>query len=359
MKRLFVFAALLATLLLGVLGTVARADYDPIGSGTTRFRLDPSFLSLLKQHGVTVSALSPARMRAGAVTFPVAGGKFDPVRERGTVQHEGGLRFERGGRKILFRALQLKTIARRSPWSVKLGGSQLKLTSGARVAIARRGFGERVKATSLGLSAKATTRLAKKLDLRGVIEAGQPLGSSTTTTQPRTVTLLERGKAELTFDSGFEAKLKSLFVAVTPIFPAEHPGPFTLPVFGGRVSPSGSEGSVVTSGSIEFLQLGGGQVFWAASSLDLALRAVSPEVDVEPSPPYSGKVGPVTVAALTSAPFAADARSRRLSLSDATLSLSPASADTFNEVFAKPQEREGVFAAGEPVGVISLQLEGQ
>jgi hypothetical protein len=359
MKRPMILAAIFATLLLATPGTAAHADYDPIGSGTTRLKFDPSFLSLLKQHGVAVSALAPARMRTGVAILPVAGGKFEPVRVRGTVDHEGGLRFERGGRKILFRAPQLKTVARRSPWSVKLGGSQLKLTSGAQVAISRQGFGEQVKATSLGLSAKAATRLAKKLDLRGVIKAGQPLGTSSTATQPRTVTLLEGGKAELTLDPGFDAKLKSLFVAVNPIFPAEHPRAFTLPVFGGQVAPSGSEGIVATQGSIEFLQLGGGQVFWAGSSLDLAARAISPEVDVEPAPPYVGKVGPVAIATVGSGPFAADARTRRFALASTTLSLSAASADTFNEVFAKPQEREGVFVAGEPLGTVSLKLEGQ
>jgi hypothetical protein len=352
---------LLALLIAGVAvpAPAARADYDPIGSGVTRFRFDPSFLSLLKREGIVVSALAPARMQAGVAVFPVAGGKFDPVRVRGTVQHEGGLRLEGPGRKILFRALLLKTAARRSPWSVKLGGSQLKLAGEAQVAVSRQGFGERVRASALSLSAKAATRLAKKLGLRGVIKAGQPLGVSSTLTQPRTVTLLQAGKAELNLDPGFEAKLKSLFVAVNPIFPAEHPGPFTFPVFGGQLAPNGSEGTVVTRGSMEFLQLGGGQVFWAESSIDLALRAVSPEVDVEPAPPYSGKIGPVAVASLAVAPFYADPESHRIMFSNATLSLSAASADTFNEVFAKSQEREGVFIAGEPMGSLALRAEGQ
>lgn len=358
MRRAPAAAIVLAVLLAAAAPTV-RAAYDPVSSGQTRFRFDPSFLSLLHAHGITVSALPPATLHAGVAVFPVAGGKFDPVRVTGTVEHEGGLRFERGGRKLLFRALQLKTAARHSPLSVRLGGSQLKLAGGARVAVSRRGFGERVKATSLGLSANAAIRLAKKLGLRGVLKAGQPLGATTTATEPQTVTLLAQGKAELTLDPGFEAKLRSRFVAVNPIFPAEHPGPFTLTVFGGQVAPSGSEGTIATSGSIEFLQLGGGQVFWAESSLDLAGRAFSPEVDVEPSPPYAGKSGPAPVAAVSTLPFVADPKSRTFTISQAALTLSVASANTLNEVFAMPQERGAVFVVGEPMGVVSLKLEGQ
>jgi hypothetical protein len=52
-------------------------------------------------------------------------------------------------------------------------------------------------------------------------------------------------------DPAFVNKLNSLFVAVNPIFPAEHPGSFDLPIFGGTISPDGSLGRVETKGSLE------------------------------------------------------------------------------------------------------------
>lgn len=337
----------------------AEAVYDPVASGATKLKLDPSFLGVLRSQGVNLEAVAPAVLRRGTVAFPVADGKFDPVSERGTLHHQGALVFSRGKQRLPLKALQLKTTAKRSPLSAKLGGGQLKLATTKGLVVSRSGFDERVSIAPLALSAKAATRLAKKLELRGAISAGQPIGRATTFARPAEVSLLTRGVAELAFDPAFEAKLRSLFVAVNPIFPAERPGPFTLPVFGGRLPPSGPGGIVATRGSLEFLQLGGGQVFWADSSLDLVARAIGPDVDVEPAPPYAGKVGPLAVATLGSATLSADPGMRRFSLSSAPLAVSPATAEIFNEVFAKPQGREGVFLPGEPMGSLSLRSEGQ
>jgi hypothetical protein len=356
--RRFAFALLLVCSLMVPAGT-AGAVYDPVVGGTTKLKLDPSFLGFLRNQGVDLEAVSPAVLHRGTVNFPVVDGKFDPVSERGSLRHEGALVFSRGRERLPLKALQLKTTAKRSPLSGKLGGGQLKLATTQGLVVSRSGFDDRVRTAPLMLSAKAATRLAKKLDLRGKIVAGQAIGWATTVARPAEVSLLPRGAAELVFDPAFEAKLRSLFVAVNPIFPAERPGPFTLPIFGGRLPPSGPGGIVATRGSLEFLQLGGGQVFWADSSLDLVARAIGPDVDVEPAPPYAGKVGPLAVATLGSATLSADPDMRRFSLSSAPLAVSPATAEIFNEVFAKPQGREGVFLPGEPMGSLSLRSEGQ
>jgi hypothetical protein len=41
------------------------------------------------------------------------------------------------------------------------------------------------------------------------------------------------------------------------------------------------------------------------------------------------------------------------------LLLSATTAARFNEIFAKPQGRDGVFAAGEPLGLLSFSAQGQ
>jgi hypothetical protein len=337
----------------------ARADYDPLGSGRTKLVFDRSFLSLLKQNGVKLSAVAPAKLQGATATFPVGGGKFDPTSARGTVEHEGALLFSAGNRRIPLKALQLKTTQRRAPFSVKAGGGQLKLATARRLTVSRQGFGDRVRVAKLSLSAKLATRLAKKLGLKGALGKGVPLGSAVTVAQPETVSVLGKGKATLSFDPGFLAKLQSLFVAVNPIFPAEHPGPqFTLPLFGGTIAPDGSAGTIETSGSLEFLQLGGGQVFWAESQLDLAAGTASPEANTQPSPPYAGKVGRVVVAQLLPGVSLADPKAGTVSL-QGSLALSAATAQTFNEVFAKPLGKEGVFGAGEALGAISFTAQGQ
>jgi len=354
LTALLVLAALLSS------APLAQADYDPLGSGTTKLTIDSSFLALLKQNGVKLSATAPAKLKGNTATFPVSAGKFDPTAAKGTIEHEGALVFQAGAKKLPLKALQLKTTQRRSPFSVKAGGSQLKLATAKSLAVSREGFASKVKVSTLTLSAKLATRLGKKLKLKGVFKEGQPLGKSQTKANPQTIALLGKNKAELVLDPGFSAKLNSLFVAVNPVFPAEHPGAFTLPLFGGTIAPDGSQGTVETSGSLEFLQLGGGQVFWGDAWLDLAAKTFGPEVNTQPSPPYGGKAGRLSVAGLGfGAPAVANAKARTVSLSGGSLTLDAATAASFNEVFARPQGKDGVFVAGEVLGSISLVAQGQ
>ena len=350
--------ALLTLLGLSVLAPAAQAAYDPLASGQTRLALEGSFLALLKQNGVKLSAVAPAKLKGGTATFPVTGGKLDPTSSNGVLEHEGALLFEAGKRKIPIRSLQLKTTQRRSPFSAKVGGSQLKLASAKSLAVSRQGFASKVEVTELTLSAKLATRLAKKLRLRGAFKEGQPLGQTVTKAQPETVRVLARNKVTLTLDPGFASKLNSLFVAVNPIFPAERPGSFTLPIAGGEIAPDGSLGRVDTAGSFEFLQQGGGQAFWADSSLDLAAKVFSPEVELRPAPPYAGKLGPVGVASFAQVGASADPKRRTVTISG-SLALDSATAASFNELFAKPQGKAGVFVAGEALGSLAFTAQGQ
>jgi hypothetical protein len=337
----------------------AGAAYEPVGGGNTRLAFDPVFLSLLARNGVKLSAVAPARLSGGTLTLPLSGGKLDPTTSNGTLRHEGALVFTGSGGRIPLKALQLKTTARRTPFTAKVGGSQLKLGRSQPTVVSRRGFDVGIVVRSLELSPKLATRLGKKLKLRGVLKAGQPLGQSLTEVRPQTVTLLAQGSASLVMDPAFEAKLRSLFVAVNPIFPAEHPGAFTLPVGGGKLSPAGGEGIVRTEGALEFLQLGGGQLFWAESGLDLGAGSATAEVNAQPSPPHGGKVGRIPFAALGAGAFKGDPKSRALTLGGAFLTLDPAMAATFNQLFAEPQGKSDVFRSGEPVGSISFAARGQ
>jgi hypothetical protein len=352
--------ALCATLLALAVAPSAQATYNPLGSGTTKLTLDQGFLALLMENGVKLSAVAPARLQGKVLTLPVSGGKFDPTDSEGTVEHDGALLFAKGARSIPLKSWQLKTTSLHSPLSVKAGGGQLKLAAAKSLAVSRQGFADKVKVSSLTLSAKVAGRLAKKLQLRNVFKAGQPLGSTLTKANPTTITVLGNGGAELTLAPTIVAKLNSLFVAVNPIFPAEHQGAlFTLPTFGGTISPDATLGSLETQGAIEFLQLGGGQVFWHEPWLDLTDRALSAEVDAEPTPPYPGKVGRIGVAGLLLAGAVADPKARTVAVSGAALALDPGTAASFNEVFAKPQGRDGVFVAGEALGSVSFVAAGE
>jgi len=356
-----ILVPLLAALLLLTGAAAARASYDPISGGATRFTLDKRLFALLKEHHVELLAKEPVRVRGRTVIFPVSGGMLDPVAARGTVEHEGALVFKAGRRKLPMRDLILKTTQARSPLAAKFGGGKLKLASSARLRNARAGFGLRSSVSSVLLSQKVAVRLDKKLQLRGVFKEGQPLGSSVTNAQPATTAVLPSGRLALVPAPAFLAKLRELFVSLNPIAPAElAPGPvLTLPIFGGNLAPDASTGTLTTEGSLEFLQLGGGQIFWQAPSLDFGLHLAGAEVDLEPSPPYAGKLGPVGILDLAAGAVSSEPAEQKISVANAALTMQPATAAAFNDAFAKPQGREGVFQAGEALGSISFTAQGQ
>lgn len=351
-------AALVGLCWLVVLPAQGQAAYEPLANGVTRLTLDKGFLAHLDKGGVHLSARAGARLKNGIAIFPVSGGKFDPVATIGTVEHGGALVFTAGGRTIPIKFLRLKSTQKRAPLSAKVGGSQLKLGKVGELLVSRDGFATRIKATRLTVSAKLATRLGKKLRRKGIFREGEPLGTAVTVVKPETVTLLGKGNVSLGLDPAFQEKLASLFVAVNPIFPTEHPGVFTLPIAGGEISPDADLGRLETAGAIEFLQQGGGQVFWAESWLDLGAGAIIPEVEIRPSPPYAGKLGPLGVAAVRIVSATATSRTRTVAATGSA-ALDATTAQTFNEVFAKPQGRDGVFAAGESLGTFSFTAQGQ
>jgi hypothetical protein len=341
------------------LASAALADYDAIDSGQTKITFDRAFLKGLEANGVKLSAVAPAKLAGGVLTVPAVGGKFDPVAAMGTVEGEGSLILSAGGRKVPIKALKLRTTQKTSPFTAKVGGSQLKIATARRVTVGRSGFADTTSVAGLALSQKLATRLGKKLALRSFFKAGLPLGKAVTVAVPQTTTILERGAATLSLDPGFVGKLSSLFVAVNPIFPAEHEGPvFTLPIFGGGLAPAGPGGRLETLGAVEFLQLGAGQVFWREPWLDLDGKVLNGEVDVEPSPPFGGKAGRLTLGPETPTAYESNATSRTI-VGTFSLTLDPGMATTFNEAFAKPQGKAGVFSPGEALGTISFTAQGQ
>jgi hypothetical protein len=340
----------------------ASASYEPLASGKAKLTLDPSFAQLLSSHGAKLTAISPAKGRGGALTLPLSEGSLDPTLGKGEIDTKGVLIFRRGRLGVPLRHLTVKT--KRQPLLAKVGGGQLKLAAASRLAFKREGFGAAFTATGLTITAKLATRLSKKLHLHGVFEAGQPLGTLRTSAQPATVAVLPEGRATLTPAPAFIAKLESLFVSLNPIAPAElAPGPtFNLPFIpAGTIAPDASSGVPRTGGSLEFLQLHAGQLFWHELWFDLGEKNVLAEVDEEPTPTFPGKLGQIPVATLdlSTATISPDPKARSVTVSAAALALSAQSAAAFNEAFAKPQGRSNVFAAGEALGSLSFTVLGQ
>jgi hypothetical protein len=351
----------LTLLALLAVAPAAHATYNPIVSGTTKLTLDKGLLSLLRQNGVKLTGKEGATLRRGVATFPVSGGKFDPTTSNGFIEHHGALFFKAGSQKVPLTSLQLKTTQKHAPFSAKFGGGQLKVASAKSLAVSREGFGDKVKVGALKLSAKVATRLDKKLRLKGVFKAGQPIGSTVTKANPQTVAVQGVGKANFSFDPATAAKLQALFVAVNPIFPAEHPGPFTFPIFAGTIAPDASTGTLEIQGSLELLQQGGGQVFVRDPWLELGTAAFSPELELDPTPPYPGKQGraPAASLSLAGATVSSNPSARTVTVTNAGLAMQSNLATAFNEAFAKPQGKPNVFAGGDPLGTLSFIAQAE
>jgi hypothetical protein len=128
-----------------------------------------------------------------------------------------------------------------------------------------------------------------------------------------------------------------------------------VPIFGGALAPSGRSGLLKTSGSLEFLQLGAGQVFWAEPWLELGANATA-EVDVEPTPAFPGKLGRIGLLDLAAGTASSDPKSRTIAVAGAQLTMQTQTAATFNQAFAAGKE---AFKAGELVGTISFTAQAQ
>lgn len=348
-------AGALALLSLLVLAPAAHATSDPIAGGPTKLTLDKSFLSLLKQHGVKLSAIKPAALKGKTATFPASGGTLDPTTGQGTIELEGGLKLQAANKHLPIDHLMVKT--KRTPLFAKVGGGQLKLASAAKIAATRQGFDSKFSAQKLELTAKLAVRLNKRLKLKDAFTEGQLLGTLVSKTEPATVTVLPQGRATLAFDSAMLAKLNGLFVAINPISPAERPGPFTFPIIlNGQIAPDASAGTLHTGGSLEFLQLGGGQIFWHELWLDLGARVDTGEANIQPSPPYAGKTDRIPLLGLGAATVSSEPKARTVTVTGAPLTLQAATAATFNEAFDQGKD---TFHAGELLGTLSFTAQGQ
>jgi hypothetical protein len=357
MKALRASAPLVVALCLLVAAQAASARYDPIASGTTRLAFARSFSALLKANGVKLTAAGGATYKAATATFPVSGGKLEPVSVVGSVEHEGALVFRAAGHSLPLRSLTLKTTQAHSPLTAKFGGGQLKIATGATLTSKRSGFGVAAEVTQIRLSAKVATRLDKKLGLRGVFTEGQLMGSSTTDAQPETVTVKEGGRSELALAPEFAAKLSSLFVAVNPIFPAEHLGaPFTLRVTDGQIAPDASSGTLETAGALELIQQDGGQAFFRELAPELGLGSTRSEYQFIGSPTSPGPIVTAPLLGLGAGTVVSEPKARTISETGAPLPLTDATARALNETFAKPQGTANVFQSGESLGTLSFNV---
>jgi len=359
MRRAAAGATAATLLLSALLVAAASASYDPLASGRAVIALAPSFRAQLREEGIRLSGREGVKVKGQqTVVLPVGGGEADPLISKGSFELGGELVLSSARKHLSFKFVTVNT--KPSPLYAKVGGGQQKVARSGQAKFSRHGFSYVFEAKGLRLSKKTATRLGKRLKAHG-LEAGQLLGSLKVTAQPETVAVLPEGRATLTLDPAFAAKLSSLFVSRNPIFPAEHQGDtFTFPIAPeGQLAPDASSGTLRTAGAMELLQLGAGQLFWQELWIQPAAARVLGEAELDPSPPYPGKQPEAGIFSMGPGHAASDPGARTITVTGAPLTLTPITAQNLNEGFSRPQDQGDLFAPGEAAGSVSFTAQGQ
>ncbi len=396
----------------------ASAAPDPVGSGTTTITLKSGVVKAWKKGGVTLSKVSPAKLKGSKATFTVTGGSLDPLTGLGTVNLGGGLKFKAGKKSTSVKSLVVDT-AKKS-LVAKVGGKKMKMAKIAS-SFARNGFGVNLTIKSMKLTSAAAKQLNKKLGFgakkakgkskgkgkasaskgsSGPFKANQAFGSGKSETQPSTVTVLPGGNVTLAANATTLGKLKKVGVTTPVTPPTTEPslGTFAFPITGGTVGPTATAGVVQSDGGLQLLQKlptgNPAQPFVETEIklnkfyVDLAAKTVSVEVVATSTASKDlnlGNLGRASIAdlSLTGATVAADPATRTVSVQNAGAALQVVSAevlDGFRKVAEgglvkqleaggkTPDEAKAQAAAffandhinaGEPLGAISFAAQTQ
>jgi hypothetical protein len=203
----------------------------------------------------------PLKLKPGSLNMSITAGAVDPVAGDGTVKAAGTLKARSGERRTKVAVTGLTFGANGGPGTIaaKVGKKRVagfgELAGGT---VARDGLGAKITGVAATLGAGGAKALNKALKPEGKIKAGQPLGTVSATTVPKTVEVLPGGSMTLHTDPDLLPKLLAHCInalpgsgGVYPIAPATQDpvsAAFTFPVTGGAMAPSLTDGRVVTSG---------------------------------------------------------------------------------------------------------------
>ncbi|HEV7563479.1 MAG TPA: hypothetical protein VGO24_08245 [Solirubrobacterales bacterium] len=331
-RRTLLPAGILATALFALLALapLASATPDPVASGCTTVTLENSFTKYLKTFGITVSKVSPAKLKGNKVTFTVTGGSLDPTTGLGTVNLGGGLKFKAGKKSAPVKGLVLDTS--KKALTGKVAGKKVKFGSLAGWSFARNGFGVNLTVKKLKLTNAAATALNKKLGYA----KGKPkpflgnklIAKASAETQPSTVAVLPGGNVTFTGTASTLAKLVKVGVKIETIAPTASPalGLYNFPISGGTVSPAGTGGVVQSAGGLKLVQkLQTGPTTFLTTNItlgafyvDLAAKTATVEVVAESNASKElnlGNLGRSSIADLTVGGVVANPATRTVTIS--------------------------------------------
>ncbi len=93
-------------------------------AGDTQVKLNSATKKALKSAGVKVAPTSPAKVKSGAVSFPISSGTLDPqLKDGASITHSGGLRFSKGSKKLTLQSFRIRITGASATISARVGGA--------------------------------------------------------------------------------------------------------------------------------------------------------------------------------------------------------------------------------------------
>ena len=321
------------------------AAANPIAGGSTALKLDKPIAKVLKQNGVKVIPIKPAKVQKGAVTFPVTGGNLNPATAAGTIRHSGGLRFQAGGKKLATKNFVVKT-GKGNVLSAQVGGARVNLLklNLSKAKITRPGAGINVSRVGVSLTGTAAKALNSTFGVK-LFRKNLRLGHVTVKTEPESVGLAAEGSTDLTLDPGTAQALTDLGVTAGPVGPATVTpgGALAFPITGGRADVSTFAGTIRHGGGIS-LTAGGTRV-----------ELTEFQINVDADPDLTALVGGqrVSILNLDLSGLKAGIDGRKITLGNVVGSLTAEAASALNAAFGVTAFKEGLVLGSATVNAVA------
>jgi hypothetical protein len=351
------------TLAVGLIGLAMaqRASAEGVASGATLVELNRGLFKALKKDKVQLSKVGAGAVSGRFATILADGGQIDFTNGSGSIYSADGFRFRAGKRSV--KVTQMTVDTSRGELRATVGGTKLKLAAIPGYEFAREGFGAAVETSGLRLTARSSSILNRKLGL-DVFRPGRAFGTVAASLQPDEVQVLS-GSVRFDFDPGFVAKVESLGFAVQPM---ESNGglsdpAFSAPLLAGRIDPAMTRTWGMAEGgfritnpegpgpTVDWWNLG---LSFETGKLITSGLAHNEFGQLTPAPPL-----PLAALDLVNATVSVDATYRTVSIAGAEATLEGPAAGYINQVFAIDRGKAPVFVAGEPLGTISLTMQGR
>lgn len=366
-------AALTSLVALFVIAPSAQAARDPLAGGSADLHFKKGFVRKLNNLGVVPTGVGSGTVIGNKASVPVEGGKLDPTNAQGFVETGGGFKLSHGERGVPITNLTINTV--RGAVYADIAKAHMQLGELQLLSTAREGFGARVKAVKVALTAKAAKRISNRLGLPANrrINSGRVLSNAFTAPQPQTVTILPQGSATLVGDAAtfgkFAAKGVEVPQGITAIAPATKPTPasFEFPIAGGTLAPDASDGTVETNGGVQILKKAepfSPTMKLAKVSVDFKAKTALVELEILPTPPFPGAVGRSSIAdiVLQGVKVTSNPVTRQITISEAEARLQAVAASTLNDVFNQPAPEpppSSNFVVGDAFGKFSMTVQAQ